>query len=205
MSLPTFSTLNVSLQDRVCWVEFNRPKRKNALDTTMYEEVISAFKWAASEDAVHVLVLTGSPLSTPLQFYSSGNDLRNFTAALESGDADPVKMAAGSCDLVVRFVDQFILFPKPLIAAVNGPAHGIAVTTCLLADLIYTNTQATFTTPFTKLGQNPEGCSSVLFPERMGAKANTMLLMGETVNAIESVHSQTHALARGGFNLWILC
>lgn len=185
MSLPTFSTLNVSIRDRVCWVEFNRPKRKNALNTQMYEDIISAFKWVAAADAVHVLVLTGSPLSTPTEFYSSGNDLKNFTQALESGDIDAEKMAAESCELVVRFVDQFILFPKPLIAAVNGPAHGIAVTTCLLADLIYTNTKATFTTPFTKLAQNPEGCSSILFLERMGAKANTMLLLGETVNAIE--------------------
>lgn len=185
MSVPSFTTLNVSVRDRVCWLEFNRPKRKNALDTQMYEEIIAAFKWAATDDGVHVLVLTGSPLSTPIEFYSSGNDLKNFTSALESGDVDPVKMAAASCDLVVRYVDQFILFPKPLIAAVNGPAHGIAVTTCLLCDLIYTNSKATFTTPFTKLAQNPEGCSSILFPERLGAKANTMLLLGETVNAKE--------------------
>jgi len=83
-------------------------------------------------------------------------------------------------------VDAFIEFPKPLIAAVNGPAHGIAVTTALLADFLYTNERATFTTPFTKLGQNPEGCSSILFPAILGQRANRMLLLGETLTAQEA-------------------
>jgi peroxisomal 3,2-trans-enoyl-CoA isomerase len=85
--------------------------------------------------------------------------------------------------MLVRFVDAFILFPKALIVAVNGPAHGVAVTTALLGDLLYANEKATFTTPFTKLRQNPEGCSSILFPAVMGMKANRMLLLGESVDA----------------------
>ena len=88
--------------------------------------------------------------------------------------------------MLVRFVDAFILFPKALIVAVNGPAHGVAVTTALLGDLLDTNEKATFTTPFAKLGQNPEGCSSILFPAVMGLKANRMLLLGESIDAREA-------------------
>jgi len=186
MSVPSYSTLLVSLRDRVCWLEFNRPARKNALSTTMYEEVIAALAWAATSEDVHVLVLTGSPLSQPSEHYSSGNDLANFTTALASGETDLAGLARSSCEMLIRFVDAFILFPKALIAAVNGPAHGVAVTTALLADLLYTNEKATFTTPFTRLGQNPEGCSSVLFPALLGQKANRMLLLGETIDAREA-------------------
>jgi peroxisomal 3,2-trans-enoyl-CoA isomerase len=133
-----------------------------------------------------------------VEFYSSGNDLKNFTDALASGGegADLAAMARGSCATLVRFVDAFIDFPKALIAAVNGPAHGVAVTTALLADLLYTNEQATFTTPFTKLGQNPEGCSSILFPAILGQRANRMLLLGETLTAQESVTQLLNAGSR---------
>ena len=105
-----------------------------------------------------------------------------------------------------EFVSSFIQFPKPLIAAVNGPAVGISVTLLGLCDLVYAADnvsvlscnqqasstherdhpicfthpfltplllflllllQATFHTPFMRLGQSPEACSSLLFPQIM--------------------------------------
>ena len=59
-------------------------------------------------------------------------------------------------------------FPKPLIAAVNGPAEGISITIMGLFGLIYAWDKATFHTPFMELGQSPEGCSSFMFPRIMG-------------------------------------
>ena len=53
-------------------------------------------------------------------------------------------------------VDQLIDFPKLLIAAVNGPAYGFAVTHLALCDVVYTVPHATFTTPFMKLGRKKE-------------------------------------------------
>ena len=67
-----------------------------------------------------------------------------------------------------NFVQQFMDFPKPLIAAVNGPAEGISITIMGLFGLIYAWDKATFHTPFMELGQSPEGCSSFMFPRIMG-------------------------------------
>lgn len=66
---------------------------------------------------------------------------------------------------MIPFVDAFIEFPKPLVAMVNGPAIGIGASHLGLCDLVYCHESATFVTPFTQLGQSPEACSSVTFPE----------------------------------------
>jgi peroxisomal 3,2-trans-enoyl-CoA isomerase len=149
-----------------------------------YRELPAALAWCASSDQVHVAVVTGSRASKPDEFFSSGNDLMNLVETADEG-GDPLQRAREACLEVERMVNAFVDFPKVLIAAVNGPAHGIAVTTILLCDFLYTNEKATFTTPFTKLAQNPEGCSSLMFPLIMGQKANRMLLLGETITAQE--------------------
>lgn len=84
-------------------------------------------------------------------------------------------------------MDAFISLPKPLIAAVNGPALGIAVSTLGLCDVVYASESATFATPFTALGQSPEGCASHTFPAAFGAaRANEVIMFGRSLNAAEA-------------------
>ncbi len=56
-------------------------------------------------------------------------------------------------------------FPKPVVAAVNGPAIGLGVALLPLCDIIYASDKASFYCPFTKLGQTPEGGASLTFPQ----------------------------------------
>ena len=76
--------------------------------------------------------------------------------------------------------------PKPLIAAINGPAIGIGVTSLGLNDLIYSVPHATFHTPFMRWGLAAEGCSSYTFPLTLGhPKAAALLIAGEVFSAEE--------------------
>jgi peroxisomal 3,2-trans-enoyl-CoA isomerase len=146
----------------------------------MYEDVIKALLWGNASPDVHVALLGG--LGT---YYSSGNDLGNFAQSTDLSIEERVKL---SSDKLYRFVDAFVRFKKPLIAAVNGPAIGVAVTTLGLCDVVYAHPSAWFQTPFSALGQSPEGCSSYVFPQIMGpGPASEVLMMGRKLSATEAV------------------
>ncbi|XP_078724889.1 enoyl-CoA delta isomerase 2-like isoform X2 [Lampetra fluviatilis] len=114
-------------------------------------------------------------------YFCSGNDLSNFTNMPPGGIK---QMALDAAEVLRRFVSSFIEFPKPLVAVVNGPAVGVAVTLLGLYDAVYATSRATFQTPFSQLGQSPEGCSSYIFPKLMGAaKATEMLLFNKRLTS----------------------
>ncbi|KAI4880137.1 hypothetical protein NFI96_020829 [Prochilodus magdalenae] len=173
-----FETLIVSTEDGITTIRLNRPQKKNAITVEMYNELIEALDLAGKDDSV-ITVLTGSG-----DYYCSGNDLNNFTKIPEDGVH---KMAKDAGVLLERYVKSYIDFPKPLIAIVNGPAVGVSVTVLGLFDVVYATESATFHTPFSQLGQSPEGCSSYTFPKIMGAaKANEVLLFNKKLTATQA-------------------
>ncbi|XP_012623849.2 enoyl-CoA delta isomerase 2 isoform X1 [Microcebus murinus] len=175
---PGYETLVVTSEDGITKIMLNRPSKKNAMNPQMYHEIMLALE-AASKDESSITVLTGSG-----DYYSSGNDLTNFTDIPSGGVQEKAKNGA---ILLRDFVGCFIDFPKPLIAVVNGPAVGIAVTTLGLFDAVYATDRATFHTPFSHLGQSPEGCSSHTFPRIMSpSKATEMLIFGKKLTAREA-------------------
>lgn len=172
--------IDISNAGGITTITLNRPAKKNALTWQMYTAIGDTLKSAAEDDACKVVILTGAG-----DWYCSGNDLSNFTKDMPKGG--PPEMAATARGVLNVFVDAMITFPKPLIAAVNGPAIGIPVTTLGLCDLVYCTDASTFKTPFVSLGQSPEGCSSYLFPRTFGfAKANEMLLTERQISAQEA-------------------
>ncbi|NXX11298.1 ECI2 isomerase, partial [Podargus strigoides] len=173
-----YETILVTTKNHITKIMFNRPDKKNAINRKMYREIIRALEEAGKDDST-IAVITGNG-----DYYSSGNDLSNFTN-IQAGEVK--KMAEDGAELLKEFVDHFIDFPKPLIAVVNGPAIGICVTLLGLCDIVYASDRATFHCPFSQLGQSPEGCSSYLFPKIMGsAKANEILLFNKKLTAAEA-------------------
>lgn len=158
-------------RDQVLWIRFNRPQRYNAISAEMYDQLTDSFIKVNKDESIKAVVLTGVG-----DYYSSGNDLSNFKVAM----ADPSGPQVGltkSKSILVRFVDSLINSEKLMIAGINGPAVGIAVTTLPLFDFVIASDSATFHTPFTALGMCPEACSSLTFPSILGQSRATELLM----------------------------
>ncbi|KAG8571620.1 hypothetical protein GDO81_011723 [Engystomops pustulosus] len=173
-----YETIDVVYLDNITKIVLKRPEKKNAFSFEMYKEVCSALDDAGQDDSV-LTVITGQG-----DYFSSGNDLNNALRAFKGSPDEMVKETSG---VVRNFVCKVIDFPKPLVAMVNGPAIGIATTILGLCDLVYASDKATFNTPFSKLGQHPEACSSYTFPRIMGlSKATEVLLFNKTLTAREA-------------------
>ena len=78
--------------------------------------------------------------------------------------------------------------PKPVVAAVNGPAVGIGLSLALAADLVIAAESAYLLLAFVNVGLVPDGGSSVFVPARIGfARATEMAMLGERVPAAQAL------------------
>lgn len=174
-----YENLLVTCEGGLRTITLNRPSKYNALTGKMYLEWVAALEEAAEDPGTTITAVTGAG-----SYFCSGNDLSNFATIPPEG---PAKLAKDSKELLYKFVNAFIEFPKPLVAVVNGPAIGVSVTTLALYDAVYASDRATFQTPFTQLGQSAEGCSSYMFPKIMGpGLASEMLIFNKKITAAEA-------------------
>ncbi|TWO70290.1 enoyl-CoA hydratase [Caenimonas sedimenti] len=149
----------------VMTITLNRLERKNSITSAMYGAMADSLAAAQEDAAVRVVVLQGHET-----VFSAGNDIGDFLNKPPSGENSPV----------FRFLHGIATFPKPLLAAVCGPAVGVGTTMLLHCDLVYAGDNAAFSMPFVNLGLCPEAASSFLLPRMLGYhRAAEALLLGE--------------------------
>jgi len=163
-----------SKEKGILTIELNRPKKKNAITSAMYQMFADALREAQNDSAVRVVLICGKP-----DIFTAGNDLEDFLK--HSSGADMSNLSAA------QFMDAFVRIQKPVIAAVSGPAIGIGVTMLLQCDVIYAAENARFSMPFAQLAVCPEFASSMLLPQMIGYhRAAEKLLFGEPFSAGEA-------------------
>ena len=149
----------------VMTLTLNRVDKKNSITAAMYSTLADALDQAKADAAVRVVLLQGDAT-----VFSAGNDIGDFLHKPPAGQDSPV----------FRFLHGIAAFPKPIVAAVCGPAVGIGTTMLLHCDLVYAGDNAAFALPFVNLGLCPEAASSLLVPQMFGYhRAAEALLLGE--------------------------
>lgn len=165
-------TDTVLIEDRgpVRWIRLNRPEKKNAITTPMYDAMTRALTAGEASEATSVHVIAGAPGA-----FSAGNDIGEFLGFAEKSALGPT---------VDGFLRRLASLEKPLIAAVDGLAIGVGTTLLLHCDLVYATPASTFRTPFLDLGLVPEAASSLIAPRLMGhARAFELLCLGAPFTA----------------------
>jgi enoyl-CoA hydratase/carnithine racemase len=151
----------------------DRPERRNAFDTALYDAFRDALCEAQADDAVRAVVVTGAGRA-----FSAGQDLTEMTQAEAHGGGRGFP----------GFLDRLCEFDKPLVAAVNGVGVGLGLTLLLHCDLVYVAESARLRAPFVALGVVPEAASSWLLREVVGAQAAAdILFRAEWIDARRAV------------------
>lgn len=155
----------------------NRPQRLNALNSQMARELQAALGQAAEDDSVGAVVVTGAGRG-----FSAGADLARFQAFAQGKGQEESHNFTGP-----EFPRAFANFPKPMIAAVNGPAVGWGFTMPLMCDIRLASTQAMFSCGFVRVGVTPEFGSSHLLPALIGlSRALELVLTARRVSPAEA-------------------
>ena len=175
-------TVNLHMHDGWATVELNRPDTLNAWNGQLGLDLLAALRQAAEDDAVRALVVTGAGRG-----FSSGADLKSLGEGELGADGRPdvYRTLTKRYHPIIELIREL---PKPVVAAVNGPAVGIGCSLALCCDLIVAADSAYFSLAFVNIGLVPDGGSSLLVPSRVGmARATELAMLGERIAAAKAL------------------
>jgi 2-(1,2-epoxy-1,2-dihydrophenyl)acetyl-CoA isomerase len=176
-----YETVNVHRDGAAATIELNRPETLNAWNTQLGHDLLAAVTAVAEDDDVRAVVVTGAGRA-----FSAGADLRDLSADRTAGGHPDVRRV-----LTERYhpiITTIRTMPKPVLAAVNGPAVGIGLSLALASDLVVASESAYLLLAFVNIGLVPDGGSSLFVPTRVGfARATEMAMLGERIPAAQAL------------------
>jgi enoyl-CoA hydratase/carnithine racemase len=184
-----YEEIRYEVSDPIATITLNRPQALNAWTDRMAAEMKHAVARAESDPAAVAIVITGEGRG-----FCAGADMKNLRSLSEGGRlgkpapelaADPGDPSVGE-DFRGTYT-YLMSVRKPIIAAINGPAAGMAVPIALCCDLRFASDRAVFTLAFSKRGLVAEWGSAWLLPRIVGASnALDLLFSSRVVDAHEA-------------------
>ncbi|MEW6274659.1 MAG: enoyl-CoA hydratase-related protein [Bacillota bacterium] len=175
-----FSAISFTRENSAGWITLNRPKRFNALDIAMCEELIKALEVCAADRRVRAVVITGAGKA-----FCSGGDVKYFSEFLKTDPSEPVRQAT---KLLNRLIIDIRLMPKPVLAVINGAAVGAGMSLALSCDLRIASRTAVFKQAYTSIGLVPDGAWSLLVSLFAGfGKASEMIFLDHVIDSNQAL------------------
>jgi enoyl-CoA hydratase/carnithine racemase len=166
-------TILVDRNNGVVTVTLNRPAKRNAVNATMWLELVDVFREVAAAPRDRVLVVTGAGGA-----FCSGADLTDS----ERPDAAPLVYMRGVGDVALALYEM----PKPTIAKVRGAAAGAGWNLALACDLVVAADGARFTQIFVQRGRTVDFGGSWILPRLVGLqRAKELCFFGDMLSAVE--------------------
>ncbi len=173
-----YTTIAVTDTNRVRSVTLQRPEQRNALTSTMIQELSGAIMSFSADSSILVLILTGAGKA-----FCSGLDLEELQKMAAQGEAAQRE----SSDSIASLMRTLYECPKPTIAAVNGAAVAGGMGLATICDFTYAVPDAKFGYPEVKIGFIPAIVSAFLRNQVGEKQAADLLLMGRLIDAEEAV------------------
>ncbi|HKW60837.1 MAG TPA: enoyl-CoA hydratase [Candidatus Dormibacteraeota bacterium] len=162
------------------WIRFNRPEKMNAIGALTRRQLGDAVKQAERDDAVRVVILTGTGRA-----FSSGADVTEMVQG--AGMRTPEDVGNVLRNEYMPILMRLRTMPKPVIAAMNGPAVGIGASFALACDIRIATPEAYIMEAFVNIGLAPDGGVSWLLPRLAGTGvAYEMFFTGKPLPAADA-------------------
>jgi enoyl-CoA hydratase/carnithine racemase len=153
----------------------SNPEFRNALGPEMYAAGVEALSVAESSPDVRSVVITGAS-----SIFSAGGNLQR----LQNNRQLPPDHQAQSIEGLHNWIEAIRTFPKPVIAAVEGPAAGAGFSLALACDMIVAARNSVFVMAYSSIALTPDGGGSWSLARAVPRQLATELLMcGERIGA----------------------
>ena len=171
--------VRVHVHENVGTIILNRPEKRNALSRQMIADIAQAFEDLHLERRVRAVILTGAG-----SVFCAGMDLGEM---LETSKSErPHEQWRSDALIYHDLVLQMLRFPKPIIAAVNGPAVAGGAGLVLASDLVLAADQASFCLPEPLRGIVAGLVSPLLYFRVGGSHSARLLLTAQPIDATEA-------------------
>ena len=153
------SSTDSVIADRVgttALIKLNRPDVLNAFDADMRSTLRDSLIAAGDDDGVRAVVLTGQG-----RLFSAGADLKAGLPNAAQAHSQLLEEYGPALTVIAEM-------PKPVIAALDGPAVGIGLAFALICDLRVMAESAYLQAPFNDIGLLPDGGLTWLLPRLLG-------------------------------------
>jgi 2-(1,2-epoxy-1,2-dihydrophenyl)acetyl-CoA isomerase len=166
--------------DGVGTITLNRPEKLNAFAGRMREEIADAVWEMAKDPDVRVVIVTGAGRA-----FCAGADIGYMQDLLDRDDTEGFTALVEAGRQAVVAVRET---PKPVIAAINGPAAGGGANLALACDIRIASDRASLGQTFNRIGLHPDWGGTYFLPRLVGpAKALELIFSGEMVDAAEAL------------------
>jgi 2-(1,2-epoxy-1,2-dihydrophenyl)acetyl-CoA isomerase len=174
--------VKVETEGGVGWIRLNRPEKMNAIGAVTRKQLADAIKQAERDDAVRVVVLIGSGRA-----FCSGADVTEMAQSGDGGMRTPEDVGNVLRNEYMPMLTRLRTMPKPVIAALNGPAVGIGASYALACDIRIAVPEAYLLEAFINIGLAPDGGVSWLLPRLVGTGvAYEMFFTGKPLQAADA-------------------
>src|SRR6202165_2501526 len=172
--------VSLEVEAGIGWIQFNRPEKMNAIGALTRRQLGDAVKQAERDEAVRVVVLTGSGRA-----FSSGGEVTGIGGG--AGRRAPEDVGNVLRTEYMPILMRLRTMPKPVIAAMNGPAVGIGASFALACDIRIATPEAYILEAFVNIGLAPDGGVSWLLPRLAGTGvAYEMFFTGKPLLAADA-------------------
>jgi 2-(1,2-epoxy-1,2-dihydrophenyl)acetyl-CoA isomerase len=172
--------IKVETHDGIRLIRFNRPEKMNAIGALTRQQLAEAIKQAERDEEVRVVVLTGSGRA-----FCSGADVTEMVQG--AGMRTPEDVGNVLRNEYMPMLTRLRTMPKPVIAALNGPAVGIGASFALACDIRIGTPESYLLEAFVNIGLAPDGGVSWLLPRLAGTGiAYEMFFTGKPLQAADA-------------------